>query len=93
MLFGNASTHNAYSLFGILKSYQDPLQGSKPPTDEWLCTKAKPLIVRREKVRDALVWLQMHNPLYSDIVIDHDYLNQLECEFIAPMTIEFQKRI
>ncbi|KAG0707648.1 hypothetical protein DFH29DRAFT_871302 [Suillus ampliporus] len=35
--------------------------GSSPPTQEWLQTKASPLITRREHVRRALEWLSQHN--------------------------------
>ncbi|EIM85237.1 uncharacterized protein STEHIDRAFT_59941, partial [Stereum hirsutum FP-91666 SS1] len=62
--------------------------GSKPPTDEWLREKAKPLSVRREKVRSALMWLKSHNPLYKDVEIDHNVLNSLENEQILPFHIE-----
>ncbi|KAJ7605253.1 hypothetical protein DFH06DRAFT_902232, partial [Mycena polygramma] len=44
--------------------------GSKPPSLEWIRTKAKPLIVRKEKVMKALDWLSVHNHLYKDVYID-----------------------
>ncbi|KAF8530625.1 hypothetical protein JB92DRAFT_3081202 [Gautieria morchelliformis] len=50
--------------------------GSKPPSKEWLQTKAKPLY--------------LHNPLYSDIVIDHESLNNMLLEQIAPVDITMQ---
>lgn len=62
--------------------------GSKPPTDEWLQNKAKPLVVRREKVRDALVWLKAHNPLYKNIRINHDMLNSLPPTQVLPVQID-----
>lgn len=43
--------------------------GSSTLTKEWLRTKAKPLLVRREKVYNALRWLKDNNPLYKDIEI------------------------
>jgi len=62
--------------------------GSKPPSREWLHKKAKPLSVRQEKVRKALVWLKAHNHLYKDIVIDHEMLNSLHQEQILPFHVE-----
>ena len=62
--------------------------GSSPPSNEWLREKAKPLVVRREKVREALVWLKNHNSIYKDIVINHTLLNTLEPEQILPVRIE-----
>lgn len=62
--------------------------GSKPPTDEWLQQKAKPLVVRREKVRSALVWLKDHNPHYKDIRINHEMLNGLAPTQILPVQID-----
>ena len=62
--------------------------GSSSPTREWLRTKAKPLCVRREKVRAALLWLKQHNPLYTNITIDFDVINSLEDEQIPPFHIE-----
>ena len=34
-------------------------------------------MVRRQKVLDALLWLQRNNPFYKSIVIDHNILQQL----------------
>jgi hypothetical protein len=62
--------------------------GSSPPSDEWLRTKARPLIVRREKVRAALVWLKAHNTHYKDITIDHSGLDKLADEQILPVHVE-----
>ncbi|KAF9011106.1 hypothetical protein BDQ17DRAFT_1171334, partial [Cyathus striatus] len=65
--------------------------GPSPPSKDWLRTKAKPLLVRRERVRAALCWLKSHNPLYSDIVIDYNRIANLEPEFIPPLHIEFSQ--
>jgi hypothetical protein len=62
--------------------------GSSPPTNEWLREKAKPLIVRREKVRNALIWLKTHNHLYKDIVINYDLLDSLPTEYMLPVHVE-----
>ncbi|KAH7931042.1 hypothetical protein BV22DRAFT_1101408 [Leucogyrophana mollusca] len=62
--------------------------GSSPPTEEWLRLHAKPLIVRREKVRDALVWLKEHNKYYKDIEINNRVLDSLEDEHTLPVHIE-----
>ncbi|KDQ13896.1 hypothetical protein BOTBODRAFT_55879 [Botryobasidium botryosum FD-172 SS1] len=64
--------------------------GNTKPTKEWLKEKAKPLVVRREKVRAALSWLKIHNPLYKDITINHEVLNTLEDNGILPFEIEHQ---
>jgi hypothetical protein len=45
------------------------------------------LIVRREKIRNALRWLQQHNYLYHDIDIDHERLASLDDEDILPVHI------
>ncbi|KAJ6530741.1 hypothetical protein B0H19DRAFT_967449, partial [Mycena capillaripes] len=44
--------------------------GSQPPTAEWLQKKATPLIVRKERVMNALAWLKVHNHLYKDVQIN-----------------------
>ena len=62
--------------------------GANPPTLEWLREKAKPLCVRREKVRNALKWLKENNPLYVDIEINNDLLNSLDENHILPYHIE-----
>ena len=51
--------------------------GSKPPTKEWLLEHAKPLIVRQEKVWNALQWLKVHNHLYHNIELNEDVLKTL----------------
>ncbi len=48
--------------------------GSQRPTQEWLRRNARPLIVRRERVRAALLWLKTHNSLYNEIIIDENSL-------------------
>jgi hypothetical protein len=62
--------------------------GSSPPTDQWLREKAKPLAVRREKVRDALIWLKAHNTLYKDITINHGIIDDLPLEYMLPVHVE-----
>ncbi|KAF9516209.1 hypothetical protein BS47DRAFT_1292747, partial [Hydnum rufescens UP504] len=64
--------------------------GSSPPSQEWLSMHAKPLIVRREKVHAALVWLKRNNPLYSDIIINHESLQGLPSHGVAPVNISTQ---
>ncbi|KLO12576.1 hypothetical protein SCHPADRAFT_915601 [Schizopora paradoxa] len=65
--------------------------GSSPPTREWLRTKAYPLIIRREKVRNALEWLKIHNPLYSDIEIDYETLHALPDRDVAPVEVTVEE--
>ncbi len=48
--------------------------GSSPPTAEWLRTKAKPLCVRREKVRKALVWLKQTLPEESTLLVHVEHV-------------------
>jgi hypothetical protein len=62
--------------------------GSTPPSADWLREKAKPLCVRREKVRAALTWLKEHNPLYQDISINHRLLDDLQDSQVLPFHIE-----
>lgn len=46
------------------------------------------MIVRREKVRDALIWLKANNPLYEDVTIDHRQLDDFPVNDILPVHIE-----
>ena len=62
--------------------------GSSPPTDEWLQKKAKPLAVRREKIRGALLWLKRHNPHYKDVLINESILNSLPPEYTLPVHVQ-----
>lgn len=61
---------------------------SKAPTLRWLCEKAKPLIVRCEKIRAALHWLKEHNPLYKDVEISDTQLAALPCNDLLPVHVE-----
>lgn len=51
--------------------------GSSVPTPQWLKEKARPLVVRREAVLNALQWLRVHNPLYQNVVIDMSRISML----------------
>ncbi|KAJ7021419.1 hypothetical protein C8F04DRAFT_874865, partial [Mycena alexandri] len=62
--------------------------GSSPPTEEWLRTKAIPLIVRKERVLKALNWLKIHNHLYAEIPINQPILDALPDESILPFRIQ-----
>lgn len=62
--------------------------GSSPPTDEWICEKAKPLAVQVNKVQQALCWLKCHNHLYKDIKIDEAVLRELDANPCLPFHIE-----
>ncbi|KAJ7748829.1 hypothetical protein DFH07DRAFT_691796, partial [Mycena maculata] len=62
--------------------------GSNPPTLEWLQKKAKPLTVRKEKVLNALTWLQKHNPLYKDVDINSSVFDGQPDEAILPFHIQ-----
>ena len=62
--------------------------GASKPTLKWLHEKAKPLAVRANKVRDALIWLKKHNILYKDIVLNENVLHSLPDDGILPFYIE-----
>lgn len=62
--------------------------GSSRPTKQWLEQKAKPLAVRRERIRAALLWLKEHNPFYSEVVIDEGAIQQLPHDGILPYEIQ-----
>ncbi|KAJ6452174.1 hypothetical protein C8R47DRAFT_959161, partial [Mycena vitilis] len=62
--------------------------GSKAPTPEWLKEKASPLVVRKERVQNALAWLKINNHLYSDVAIDKKVLDELPDESIPPFQIQ-----
>jgi hypothetical protein len=62
--------------------------GSKPPTPEWLKEKAKPLIMRKEKVQNALRWLKINNHLYADVAIDQGALDELPAGDMLPFPIQ-----
>ena len=62
--------------------------GSKTPTLQWLREKAKPLIVRREKIRAALHWLKRHNALYKDVEISDSQLAALPLDDVLPVHVE-----
>ncbi|KAH7906703.1 hypothetical protein BJ138DRAFT_1137883 [Hygrophoropsis aurantiaca] len=62
--------------------------GSRPPTTEWLRSNARPLIVRKERVRSALLWLKANNHHYKEISINDEMLNSLEDEQLLPVHIE-----
>lgn len=53
--------------------------GNRQPTDYDLRHFVQ---VRRQKLVDALLWLQEHNSLYRDIFINHDMLESMPDEFI-----------
>ncbi|KAJ7933320.1 hypothetical protein B0H13DRAFT_2306998 [Mycena leptocephala] len=62
--------------------------GSKPPTMEWLKEKARPLVVRKEKVQKALNWLKIHSYLYADVEIDQQVINELPIADVLPFHIQ-----
>jgi len=51
--------------------------GSSVPTPQWLKEKARPLVMRREVILNALQWLRAHNPLYQNVVIDMSRISML----------------
>ncbi|KAJ7214336.1 hypothetical protein GGX14DRAFT_309606, partial [Mycena pura] len=43
-----------------------------------------PLLVRRGHILRALQWLKHNNPLYSDVILDHDALNEYPVDGRVP---------
>ncbi|KAJ7648249.1 hypothetical protein DFH06DRAFT_997400, partial [Mycena polygramma] len=62
--------------------------GSNTPTADWLKNKATPLVVRKERVMNALGWLKVHNHLYHDVAIDPTVLADQPDEIIPPFHIQ-----
>ena len=62
--------------------------GPTLPSQSWLKDRAYPLVVRREVVRQNLLWLKAHNPLYSNISIDEGRLNELPTNGLLSYKIE-----
>ncbi|KAJ7090159.1 hypothetical protein C8R44DRAFT_545206, partial [Mycena epipterygia] len=61
---------------------------SSPPSPEWLREHAKPLAVNAHRVRQALQWLKIHNPLYRDVSLNEECLQHLETNPVLPFKIE-----
>ncbi|KAJ7266123.1 hypothetical protein C8J57DRAFT_951564, partial [Mycena rebaudengoi] len=49
-----------------------------------------PFLVRRGHIIRALEWLKRNNPLYSDIVIDYDTLNEYPVDGHVPFPVQRQ---
>ena len=62
--------------------------GSSKPMLKWFHEKAKPLAVRADKVRNALVWLKRNNRLYRNISLNEEVLRSLPLDGILPFHIE-----
>ncbi|KAJ2912290.1 hypothetical protein MD484_g8126, partial [Candolleomyces efflorescens] len=63
--------------------------GSKLPTREWFAKYASPLLVRPSRIRAALVWLKAHNPLYHDVKLNQECLDQMPSDgTMLPFHIE-----
>jgi len=62
--------------------------GSQKPSQEWLCTKARPLIVRQQRVHQALLWLKHYNPFYQHITINENSLHEFPEDDILPVHIQ-----
>ncbi|KAF8332955.1 hypothetical protein F5887DRAFT_822739, partial [Amanita rubescens] len=52
--------------------------GSEPPTTDYLRQNARPLAVRPDRVRHALLWLKENNHLYRDITLNEEVLESIE---------------
>lgn len=63
--------------------------GSFQPSLEWIKSKAKPLLVRRERIRKALAWLKQNNPLYSEVNISDMNIAALPDNACFPVYIRF----
>ena len=62
--------------------------GSKLPSANYLRTHATPLIVHREKVHNALLWLKANNLLYRDVSLNDEVLGSLGDEQMLPVHVE-----
>ena len=62
--------------------------GSTVPTMQWLKEKAHPLVVRREVVLKALVWLRTHNHLYENVIIDEHRIAALPVDDVLDYHVE-----
>ncbi|EKM80526.1 hypothetical protein AGABI1DRAFT_39015, partial [Agaricus bisporus var. burnettii JB137-S8] len=63
--------------------------GSSKPSSAWLRQNAKPLVVRKEKIRGALQWLMNNNPLYHNVRLNYLALNSLDDSVFLPYHVEF----
>ena len=63
--------------------------GSNAPSADWLRKKARPLAVRADRVRRALIWLKAHNYLYRNITINHGVLDEINSLPSLPVHVEF----
>ena len=61
--------------------------GSRPPSQEWMCLHVQPLLVHKEKVRQALMWLQVHNCFYKHVQLNNQVLDSMEDEGILPVHV------
>ena len=66
--------------------------GASRPSKEWLQKHAKPLCVRRDKVHAALLWLKRNNPLYHDVHVDEQRIQDLPEDDIIPVEPELVAR-
>ena len=62
--------------------------GQTLPSKSWLKDKAYPLVVLREVVRQNLIWLKAHNPLYKDIEINETRLQALPVDGVLDYNIK-----
>ena len=62
--------------------------GSVLPSQSWLKDKAYPLVMRREVVRQNLIWLKAHNPLYKDVEINEARLRALPVDGLLDYNVE-----
>lgn len=62
--------------------------GSRPPSQEWMHMHARPLLVHKEKVRQALMWLQVHNRFYKHVQLNNQVLDSMEDEGILPVHVD-----
>ena len=62
--------------------------GTTLPSRSWLKDKAYPLVVRREVVRQNLIWLKAHNPLYKDVEINEARLQALPVDGLLDYKVE-----
>ena len=77
----NSFPQNSASLLSALPasvdSVSDLLTVFFPPEQNLQPNRCPEFVVRRSRVRDAILWLQTHNPYYVDVTLDTEALASL----------------
>jgi Helitron helicase-like domain at N-terminus len=87
---GKIATHLPPSIEEIVSHVCVLFIGPTKPHNLWIRQHAKPLVVRADVVRRALIWLKNNNPLYASVNINHTVLNEIEDAGGLPYKLEFE---